>query len=155
MPAPKPSLLLTFNAVAVILACSAASVYFLWILATRSGPLLILGGPLMIFVPPLLAAMQYYAVFRAGELAARRLGKYLFIGGGLLAIFFAMLAAIHVANNKEIDFAGLGMLLTLTAVFAYLLFCGWTNQCWADRLAEWKDAGSTEKKSPESGQNEE
>jgi O-antigen/teichoic acid export membrane protein len=147
LSAPKPSWLLILNALAVILASLVSFAYFLWIIATKSNPLLILAGPLMICVPPLIAIMQFRAVFRGSENAARQAGKYLFIGGGLLAILFAMLTCINAVNNQEIDVPGLAVLSSLTAAFLYILFCGWTNQQWAKQLQQWKEENSPDDKS--------
>ena len=92
----------------------------------------------MICVPPLIAAMQYRAVFRRSENAARHVGNYLFIAGGLLAILFAMLTCIYAVNKQEIDVPGLAVLSSLTTAFLYILFCGWTNQQWAKQLQQWR-----------------
>jgi O-antigen/teichoic acid export membrane protein len=146
-PAPRPSWLLIFNALAVILACLVSLGYVLWIIATQKNQLLILGGPLMLCVPPLIALMQYRAVFQGSENAARQVGKYLFIGGGLLAILFAMLTCINAANRQQFDVPGLALLSSLTAAFVYLLFCGWTNQRWAEQLRHWEEENSQEEKS--------
>jgi hypothetical protein len=135
---PQPTWLLIFNALAVIAACLVLLAYFLWVIATKSNPLLIWGGPLMICVPLLIAAMQYRAVFLRSENAARHVGNYLFIAGGLLSIFFAMMAYLYVAKEKVIDYPNLAILGSLILASVYLLFCGRINQRWAKQLQQWE-----------------
>jgi hypothetical protein len=128
--------MLIFNALAVIAACLASFGYCVWILATKFSPLLVLAAPLMLCVPLLIAAMQYRAVFRHSEIAARNVGKYLFIAGGLSAIFFAMLTYIYAASEKAADGQRLSYLAGITAACIYLLFCGRANRRWAKQLEE-------------------
>ncbi len=135
---PRPTRLLIFNTLTVILACLAMFACSLWVIVTKSNPFLVLGAPLMLCVPLLIAAMQYRAVFRHSENAARHVGKYLFFTGGLLAIFFAMLTYIYSANEKQIDYQRLEIMGCLTAACVYLLFCGHANQRWARQLQEWE-----------------
>ncbi|MCC6126476.1 MAG: hypothetical protein IT426_16070 [Pirellulales bacterium] len=133
---PRPSWLLIFNALVVIAACLVSFGYCAWILATKHGPILVLAAPLMLCVPLLIAAMQFRAVFRRSEIAARNLGKYLFIAGGLLAIFFAMLTGIYAANEKEADGQRIAILSAITVACVYLLYCGRANLRWAEQLEE-------------------
>jgi hypothetical protein len=124
------------SAVTVILACLILFVYFLWIIATKFNQLLVLAAPLMLCVPPLIAAIQYRAVFRNNENAARHVGNYLFFAGGLLAIFFAMLTWIYAASGKEGDHPMVSILTTLTLASVYLLLCGVVNRRWAKQLQQ-------------------
>ena len=135
---PRPTWLLIVHAVTVIAICLVLFVYFLWILITKSHPLFVLGGPLMLCVPLLIAAMQYRAVFRRSENAARHVGKYLFIAGGLLGIFFAMLTYIYAANEKVTDVPRLAVLSAITIACIYLLLCGQADQRWASQLQQWE-----------------
>jgi hypothetical protein len=141
---PRPSWLLILNAVAVITACVVLFAYFAWVIATKNSPLLVLGSPLMLCVPLLIAAMQYRAVFRHSEHAARHVGKYLFIAGGLLAIFFAMLSFIFAANEKGIDYGKIEITGALTVGCVYLLYCGHTNRLWAKQLQQWEEENAAE-----------
>jgi Ca2+/Na+ antiporter len=131
---PRPTWLLIFNALAVMAVCGVMFAYFLFVIFTMNNPGIALGSSLVLFIPLLIAAMQYRAVFRRNENAARNVGNYLFIAGGLLAIFFAMMTYIYVANGKGIDYRQLAMLGLLTLACVYLLFCGLTNQRWAKQL---------------------
>jgi hypothetical protein len=140
---PKPGGLLIVNSLAVIAICLALFGLSLWILVTKYTPLLALGAPLMLCVPLLIAAMQYRAVFRQSEIAARNAGKYLFIAGGLLAIFFAMMTYIYATNEKDVDLQRVLLSIALVAGSLYLLYCGRCDQRWAKQL-EASDPDSTE-----------
>ena len=135
---PRPTRLLIFHALAVIAACLALFAFFVWVIAAKCNVFVVFGIPLMLCVPLLIAAMQYRAVFRRSENAARQVGKYLFIAGGLLAIFFAMMNFIYAADRKEIDYQRLEILSSLTAACVYLLYCGHANRCWAKQLQQWE-----------------
>jgi O-antigen/teichoic acid export membrane protein len=133
---PRPTWLLILNALAVMTGCLVLFAYFAWVLVTKYQPILVFVAPLMLCVPLLIGAMQYRAVFRRSENAARNVGKYLFIAGGLLAIFFAMMTFIYASNEKEVEPLKLEISSCLTAASLYLLYCGHANQCWAKQLQE-------------------
>jgi hypothetical protein len=101
----------------------------------------------MLLVPLLIAAMQYRAVFHQSENAARHVGNYLFVAGGLLAIFFAMMTYVYASNIKEFDYRSLATLIAITLLSAYLLLCGHSNRNWAKRLQSW-EAENTPKEEP-------
>jgi hypothetical protein len=136
---PHPSGLLVVHAIAVISICAVLFAGSAWALIARYTPLFALAAPLMLCVPPLIAAMQYRAVFRRNENAARHVGKYLFIAGGLLAIFFAVMTYVYATNGKPVETEGLQILLGVTAACVYLLLCGHANGRWAKQLQEWEE----------------
>ncbi len=142
--APRPSWFLVVHAIAVILICAVLFAGSAWTLIARYHPLFALAAPLMLCVPPLIAAMQYRAVFRRNENAARHVGKYLFIAGGLLAIFFAVMTYIYATNAKPVEKEGLQILVGVTAGCLYLLICGHANGRWAKQLQEWEEKNARE-----------
>jgi uncharacterized membrane protein len=136
---PRPPWLLTLHAIVVILICLAVLGCSVWALIAQYHPLFALAAPLMLCVPPLIAAMQYRAVFRHNENAARNVGKYLFVAGGLLAIFFAVMTYIYATNAKPVETQGLRILVGVTAACLYLLLCGHANGRWAKQLQDWEE----------------
>jgi hypothetical protein len=150
--APRPSWLLMFHAIAVISICVVLFACSAWAIVSKFNPLFALAAPLMVCVPPLIAAMQYRAVFGHSENAARHVGKYLFIAGGLFAIFFAVMTYLYVANGREIDFQGLEILGGLTAGCVYLLVCGHANGRWAKELQVWEEDTPSEEIATEDDQ---
>jgi O-antigen/teichoic acid export membrane protein len=127
--------MLIVHSVYVIAVCTALFGYFVWLFFSSWHPVLGLTAPLMLCVPPLIAAMQYRAVFGRSENAARKAGKYVFLTGGLFAILFAALTYLYATSEKP-DPYRVACIACITIAFAYLLYCGKATQRWADELQE-------------------
>jgi hypothetical protein len=140
---PHPSRMLIVHSFYVIAVCTALFGYFVWLIVSSWHPVLGLTAPLMLCVPPLIAAMQYRAVFGRNENAARNAGKYVFLTGGLLAILFAMLTFIYATSENPDPHRVAGVSCIMLAC-AYLLYCGKATQHWADELND----GERENASP-------
>jgi peptidoglycan/LPS O-acetylase OafA/YrhL len=127
--------MLIVHSLYVILVCASLFGYFLWLMFSAWNPMWGLTAPLMFCVPPLIAAMQYRAVFGRNENAARKAGKYVFLTGGLFAILFTALTYLYATSEKPDPFR-LTCITCITLAFAYLLYCGKATQRWADELQE-------------------